>query len=108
SSLAGPELFRGLPAREHLRPHLRMAGHHLRRVSGLRAELLRGMPGPARIVHCAATDADEVGLAGGNDVLRRTRISDQADRHGLDASFLAHLLAERHLIIGSQWNLLAR
>ena len=105
----GGRLARRLRAlREELRPQLRMAGHRLRRVGRLRAELFGRVPGPARIPDRRAREADQVRLAGCDDVLGLLVAGDQADRHGGDAAFLLHLLGERHLIAGRQRDLLQR
>src|SRR5574341_223958 len=59
----------GLAIRKYLRPQLGMAGHVLRRIGRLRAELLCRVPGEAGVPHGAAREADDVGLAGGDDLL---------------------------------------
>src|SRR5262249_58317544 len=99
---------RGLPVGKQLRPQFRMAGHHFRRIGGLGAEFLGRMPGPARIVHHAAGENDEIGLARSNDVFGLARACDEADRHRRQAGLLAYLRAEQHLIARRQRNLLAR
>ena len=66
------------------------------------------MPGPARIVHGAAGENDEIGSSGRNDLLRLPGAGDQPDRHRGHSSFLAHLLAELDLVAGRERNLLPR
>src|ERR1700728_1907285 len=81
--LRGHALARRLcPIRKQLRAQLRLAGHHLRRISRLGAELFGGMPRPARIPHRAARQANHVGFARCHDVLGLAVAGDQDDRHG--------------------------
>src|SRR5262249_20991868 len=92
--------------REKLRPQLRMTSHHLRRVGCFGAQFLSRVPGPSRIPHCAAREADHVRLAGGNNILCLLVTRDQTDGHGRDSAFLLHLLGEWCLIAGCERNLL--
>ena len=85
-----------------------MARHGLRRIGRLGAEFLGGVPGPARIPHGGARQADQIRLAGGDDVLGLLVAGDQADGHGGDAALALDLLGERHLVARRERNLLLR
>ena len=85
-----------------------MARHGARRVGRLGAQLFRRVPGPARVPHRAAADADEVGFARGDDVFGLLRPGDEADRHGRQAGRLAHGFGERRVVAGRERDLLPR
>ena len=65
-----------------------------------RAELGRRVPGPARVGEHAPCERDHVGLAGGDDLLRLTRLGDEPDGDRRDARGRPDRRGERHLIPG--------
>ncbi|MDV7402561.1 hypothetical protein RZS08_64665, partial [Arthrospira platensis SPKY1] len=66
------------------------------------------MPRPARVVEHGAGDADAVGLAAGDDLLGLLGFGDETDGDHRHGHLLADLGGERHLVAGSEGNLLQR
>ena len=99
----GPDLlFCSLcPLRKKLRPQLGMASHHLGRIGRFGVQFLGCVPGPARIPHCSAREADQVRLARGDNLFCLLVTRDQTDGHGRYAAFLLHLFGKRRPLPGS-------
>src|SRR5574341_1021377 len=98
----------GLAIRKYLRPQLGMASHVFRRVGRLGPELLRRVPGEARVPHRTTREADDIGLAGGDDFLALARTRDESHCDGRNARLPADPLRERYVVTRRKRHLLAR
>ena len=56
------------------------------------------MPSPMRIIHHAARDRDQIGLAGGDDFFGLMGVRDHANRHSGHAGFPLHPFGEGNLV----------
>src|SRR5262249_26901218 len=79
------------------RPWLRADALISRRPREFRAEDLRGMPGPVRIVEKGARQRDHIGLAFGNDRFRLFGIDDHADDANRQAGLATYVLGDRNV-----------